>query len=67
MSDDVMIIQEFVFYIKNNSEQILKMIKVMETDKPGSSSYESAIEYIKNLCKKSYEFAKFLNNLLNDN
>lgn len=67
MSDDEMIIKEFVFYIKNNSEQILKMIEVMETDKPGSPSYESAIEYIKNLCEKSNEFAKFLNNLLNDN
>ena len=62
MNNDV--IKEFISYISSNSEQIVKMIKCMEKDKPGSTSYQTAMQYIKDLCNRSNEFAEFLNNLL---
>lgn len=62
MNNDV--IKEFISYISSNSKQIVKMIKCMEIDKPGSPSYQTAMQYIKDLCNRSNEFAEFLNNLL---
>ncbi len=58
--------KEFIGYINNNSNKISKMFKCMEKDELGSPSYQAAIEYIKDLCDRSKEFADFLNNLLND-